>query len=114
MKQKDKNAFANINHPVTKAAFGAELPVGSIPCSYSLVAPNGVKVTIMLEELLALPYPDTKYDAWLINILKSEQLSSGYVDLNSNSKPPVLIDHSTASPTGVTFTLPFRTLKMVF
>lgn len=101
-KQKDKNAFAGINRPVAGATFDAELPVGQHPLQlYSLATPNGVKVTIMLEELLALPYPDAEYDAWLINILEGEQFSSGYVDANPNSKIPVLIDYSTASPTRV-------------
>ncbi len=87
--------FANINRPVAGATHNKELPVGKHPLQlYSLGTPNGVKVTVMLEELLALGHSGAEYDAWLINIGAGDQFSSGYVAANPNSKIPVLVDHS--------------------
>ena len=87
--------FANINRPVAGATHDKELPVGKHPLQlYSLGTPNGVKVTVMLEELLALGHSGAEYDAWLINIGAGDQFSSGYVAANPNSKIPVLVDHS--------------------
>ena len=94
--------FATINRPVSGATHEKELPVGQHPHQlYSLGTPNGVKVTIMFEELLALGHLDAEYDAWLINIGEGEQFGSGFVDANPNSKIPALIDHSTETPTRV-------------
>ena len=87
--------FANINRPISGATHDKELQVGKHPLQlYSLATPNGVKVTIMLEELLALGHSGAEYDAWLINIQDGAQFSSGYVKINPNSKIPVLADHS--------------------
>ncbi|MEM7661129.1 MAG: glutathione-dependent disulfide-bond oxidoreductase [Pseudomonadota bacterium] len=87
--------FANINRPISGATHDKELPVGEHPLQlYSLGTPNGVKVTVMLEELLAKGHEGAEYDAWLINIGEGHQFSSGYVELNPNSKIPVLADHS--------------------
>lgn len=87
--------FANINRPVAGPTHEKDLPVGKHPLQlYSLATPNGAKATIMLEELLALGHSGAEYDAWLINIREGEQFSSGYVDLNPNSKIPVMADHS--------------------
>ena len=87
--------FANINRPVAGATHDKELPVGKHPLQlYSLGTPNGVKVTVMLEELLALGHSGAEYDAWLINIGAGDQFSSGYVAANPNSKIPVFVDHS--------------------
>jgi len=94
--------FASINRPVSGATHDKELPVGQHPHQlYSLGTPNGVKVTIMFEELLALGHLDAEYDAWLINIGEGEQFGSGFVSANPNSKIPALIDHSTETPTRV-------------
>jgi GSH-dependent disulfide-bond oxidoreductase len=94
--------FASINRPVSGATHEKDLPVGKHPLQlYSLATPNGVKVTIMLEELLALGHSDAEYDAWLIRINEGEQFSSGFVGANPNSKIPALFDHSTATPTRV-------------
>jgi GST-like protein len=91
--------FANINRPIAGATFDQELSVGKHPLQlYSLATPNGVKVTVLLEELLAADHAGAEYDAWLINIFKGDQFSSGYVEVNPNSKIPVLVDHSAASP----------------
>jgi GSH-dependent disulfide-bond oxidoreductase len=91
--------FAAINRPIAGATHEKELPVGKHPIQlYSLGTPNGVKVTVMLEELLALGHAGAEYDAWLINIGKGEQFSSGYVAINPNSKIPVMVDHSTSPP----------------
>jgi GST-like protein len=91
--------FANINRPVAGATHEQELSVGQQPLQlYSLATPNGVKVTVMLEELLVAGHSGAEYDAWLIDIFKGEQFSSGYVAINPNSKIPVLVDHSTATP----------------
>ncbi|MEM6626850.1 MAG: glutathione-dependent disulfide-bond oxidoreductase [Pseudomonadota bacterium] len=87
--------FANINRPIAGPTHEKDLPVGKHPLQlYSLATPNGAKATIMLEELLALGHTGAEYDAWLINIREGEQFSSGYVDLNPNSKIPVMADHS--------------------
>jgi GST-like protein len=94
--------FANINRPVAGATSEQELSVGKHPLQlYSLATPNGVKATVMLEELLAAGHAGAEYDAWLIDIFKGEQFSSGYVAINPNSKIPALVDHSTPSPTRV-------------
>ncbi len=91
--------FANINRPVAGATHEKELPVGKHPLQlYSLATPNGVKVTVLLEELLALGRSEAEYDAWLINIGESEQFGSGFVAANPNSKIPTLVDRSTESP----------------
>jgi GST-like protein len=95
-------AFTQINRPIAGARFEAPLPVGQHPLQlYSLGSPNGQKVTILLEELLAMGHAGAEYDAWLINILKGEQFGSGFVAANPNSKIPALIDHSTTTPTRV-------------
>jgi len=87
--------FAAINRPVTGPTHDKDLPVGKHPLQlYSLATPNGVKVTVMLEELLALGHAGAEYDAWLININKGEQFSSGFVAANPNSKIPALVDRS--------------------
>ena len=87
--------FATINRPVAGATHDKELPVGKHPLQlYSLGTPNGVKVTILLEELLATGHSGAEYDAWLIRIRDSEQFGSGFVGANPNSKIPALIDHS--------------------
>jgi GST-like protein len=91
--------FASINRPIAGATHVKELPVGRHPLQlYSLATPNGQKVTIMLEELLALGHRDAEYDAWLIRIGDGDQFSSGFVAANPNSKIPALIDHSGAQP----------------
>jgi GST-like protein len=89
--------FASINRPVAGATHEQELPVGKHPLQlYSLGTPNGVKVTIMLEELLALGHGGAEYDAWLIRINEGAQFSSGFVGINPNSKIPALVDRSGA------------------
>jgi GST-like protein len=94
--------FENINRPVAGPTHDKALPVGRHPLQlYSLGTPNGVKVTILLEELLALGIRGAEYDAWLINIGKGDQFSSGFVEINPNSKIPGLLDRSTAPPTRV-------------
>jgi GST-like protein len=94
--------FASINRPVAGPTHDKVLPVGKHALQlYSLATPNGVKVTIMLEELLALGHKDAEYDAWLIRIGEGDQFSSGFVDINPNSKIPALLDHSTTPPTRV-------------
>lgn len=91
--------FANINRPVAGPTHDKELPVGKHPLQlYSLGTPNGVKVTVMLEELLAAGHGGAEYDAWLINIGEGDQFSSGFVGANPNSKIPALIDRSGAEP----------------
>ncbi len=95
-------AFANINRPIAGATHNKELPVGKHPLQlYSLATPNGVKVTIMLEELLALGISGAEYDAYVINIREGDQFGSGFVGINPNSKIPALMDHSTETPTRV-------------
>ncbi|QEN89843.1 glutathione-dependent disulfide-bond oxidoreductase [Labrys sp. KNU-23] len=92
-------AFANINRPIAGPTHDKELPVGRHPLQlYSLGTPNGVKVTILLEELLALGHKGAEYDAWLIEIGKGDQFGSGFVDVNPNSKIPALLDRSGAEP----------------
>ncbi len=94
--------FANINRPVSGATHDKPLPAGKHPLQlYSLATPNGVKVTIMLEELLALGHSGAEYDAWLIKIGDGDQFGSGFVGINPNSKIPALVDHSTPIPTRV-------------
>jgi GSH-dependent disulfide-bond oxidoreductase len=94
--------FANINRPTSGATHDKPLPVGTHPLQlYSLATPNGVKVTIMLEELLALGHSGAEYDAWLIKIGDGDQFGSGFVGANPNSKIPALVDHSTPAPTRV-------------
>lgn len=94
--------FANINRPVAGATFQAPLPVGKHPLQlYSQGTPNGVKVTMLLEELLAAGHAGAEYDAWLVNIFKGEQFGSGFVEINPNSKIPALVDHSTPTPTRI-------------
>ena len=91
--------FANINRPIAGPTYKKELPLGRHPLQlYSLGTPNGVKVTILLEELLALGTPGAEYDAWLIDIEAGEQFSSGFVAVNPNSKIPALLDRSTQPP----------------
>lgn len=94
--------FANINRPIAGPTHDRELPVGKNPLQlYSLATPNGVKVTVMLEELLAIGRTGAEYDAWLINIGEGNQFGSGFVEINPNSKIPALCDHSTPKPTRV-------------
>ncbi len=94
--------FATINRPIAGPTHDKDLSVGKHPLQlYSLGTPNGVKVTVMLEELLALGHSGAEYDAWLIDISKGQQFSSGFVAANPNSKIPALVDHSTSPPTRV-------------
>jgi GST-like protein len=91
--------FASINRPIAGPTHDKELPVGEHPLQlYSLATPNGVKVTVMLEELLALGESGAEYDAWLIKIGDGDQFGSGFVAANPNSKIPALMDHSGATP----------------
>jgi GST-like protein len=91
--------FANINRPIAGPTHDKELPVGRHPLQlYSLGTPNGVKVTIMLEELLALGHKGAEYDAWLIRIGEGDQFGSGFVAVNPNSKIPALLDRSGPTP----------------
>ena len=92
--------FANINRPISGPTHDKELPVGKHPIQlYSLGTPNGVKVTIMLEELLAAGHSGAEYDAWLIRINEGQQFGSGFVGVNPNSKIPAMMDYSTNPPT---------------
>ncbi len=92
-------AFANINRPIAGPTHEKELPVGKHPLQlYSLGTPNGQKVTIMLEELLAIGHAGAEYDAWLINIGTGDQFGSGFVEINPNSKIPALLDRSGKAP----------------
>jgi GST-like protein len=94
--------FANINRPVSGATHDKPLPVGKHPLQlYSLGTPNGQKVTILLEELLAAGHSGAEYDAWLIEIGKGDQFGSGFVEINPNSKIPALADHATDPVTRV-------------
>lgn len=94
--------FASINRPVAGPTHDKELPIGRHPLQlYSLGTPNGVKVTILLEELLAAGQSGAEYDAWLINIMEGDQFGSGFVDVNPNSKIPALVDRSGAEPVSV-------------
>jgi len=91
--------FAAINRPIAGPTHDKDLPIGKHPLQlYSLGTPNGIKVTVMLEELLALGHSGAEYDAWLINIGAGDQFSSGFVSANPNSKIPALVDHSGAKP----------------
>ena len=91
--------FANINRPIAGATHDKELPVGRHPLQlYSLGTPNGIKVTILLEELLALGISGAEYDAWLINIGEGDQFGSGFVAVNPNSKIPAMVDRSGPTP----------------
>ncbi|MFC0386102.1 glutathione-dependent disulfide-bond oxidoreductase [Muricoccus vinaceus] len=94
--------FASINRPVAGSTHEKELPVGRHPLQlYSLATPNGVKVTVMLEELLALGHTGAEYDAWLIRISEGDQFGSGFVEVNPNSKIPALLDRSGPEPVRV-------------
>ena len=98
----DGGAFTNINRPIAGPTHDKELPIGEHPLQlYSLGTPNGVKVTVLLEELLAQGHTGAEYDAWLIKIGDGDQFGSGFVGINPNSKIPALMDHSTATPTRV-------------
>ena len=98
-KKPSGGTFANINRPIAGATHEKELPVGKHPLQlYSLATPNGVKATIMLEELLALGHHGAEYDAWLIKIGDGEQFGSGFVAVNPNSKIPALLDRSGPTP----------------
>ena len=97
--QANGGEFANINRPIAGATHEKVLPVGRHPLQlYSMATPNGVKVTIMLEELLAAGHAGAEYDAWLIKITEGNQFGSGFVEVNPNSKIPALLDRSTPSP----------------
>jgi GST-like protein len=98
-KEGNGGAFAGINRPTAGARHDKVLPVGKHPLQlYSLATPNGVKVTIMLEELLALGHAGAEYDAWLIRINEGDQFGSGFVEINPNSKIPALLDRSGETP----------------
>ncbi|MBU3740140.1 MAG: glutathione-dependent disulfide-bond oxidoreductase [Rhodoferax sp.] len=98
-KQPNGGRFASINRPVSGATHDKPLPVGRHPLQlYSLATPNGVKVTVMLEELLALGHTGAEYDAWLIRIGDGDQFGSGFVEVNPNSKIPALLDRSGPVP----------------
>ena len=97
--QPNGGAFASINRPIAGSTHDAELPLGKHPFQlYSMGTPNGVKVTIMFEELLAAGHKDAEYDAWLISIGKGDQFGSGFVEINPNSKIPALVDNSGNAP----------------
>ena len=90
---------SDLNQPTSGSRYEYILPIGKHPLQlYSLATPNGQKVTILLEELLALGYQDAEYDAWLIKIGEGQQFSSGFVEINPNSKIPALVDHSQNPP----------------
>ncbi len=94
--------FASINRPIAGATHDKDLPVGKHPYQlYSLATPNGVKVTVLFEELLAAGHGDAEYDAWLIDIGEGDQFGSGFVAVNPNSKIPALMDHTSTPPTRV-------------
>ncbi|MBA1242492.1 glutathione-dependent disulfide-bond oxidoreductase [Pseudomonas japonica] len=94
--------FASINRPIAGATHDKPLPVGKHPLQlYSMATPNGVKVTVLLEELLALGHTGAEYDAWLIRISEGDQFGSEFVDINPNSKIPALVDHSGEVPVRV-------------
>ncbi len=100
--QANGGRFANINRPIAGSTHDKALPVGRHPLQlYSLATPNGVKVTVMLEELLALGHAGAEYDAWLIRINEGEQFGSGFVAANPNSKIPALVDRSGSAPVRV-------------
>ena len=95
-------AFASINRPVSGATHQKALPIGVHPLQlYSMGTPNGQKITILLEELLALGIVEAEYDAHLIHIIQGDQFSSGFVDINPNSKIPALVDRSGDTPINV-------------
>src|ERR1700755_1002010 len=97
--QENGGTWANINRPISGATHEKELPIGRHPLQlYSLGTPNGVKVTVMLEELLALGHAGAEYDAWLIKIGDGDQFGSGFVGVNPNSKIPALMDYSEKTP----------------
>jgi len=97
--QESGGAWASINRPISGATHDKDLPVGRHPLQlYSLGTPNGVKVTVMLEELLALGHKGADYDAWLIKIGDGDQFGSGFVSVNPNSKIPALLDRSGPKP----------------
>ena len=101
-KDRNENRFSNINRPIAGATHEKELPVGQHPLQlYSLATPNGVKVTVMLEELLEAGHKGAEYDAWLINIGEGNQFGSDFVAINPNSKIPALMDRSTNPPTRI-------------
>ena len=101
-KQANGGQFANINRPIAGPTHEHALPRGEHPLQlYSLATPNGVKVTILLEELLALGHAGAEYDAWLIRIQQGDQFGSGFVEVNPNSKIPALMDYSSAQPVRV-------------
>ena len=94
--------FASTNRPIAGATHEKELPIGKHPLQlYSQGTPNGIKITILLEELLALGFSGAEYDAWLITIRDGDQFGSGFTEVNPNSKIPALMDHSTPTPTRV-------------
>jgi len=94
--------FASINRPIAGSTHEKAMPVGKHPLQlYSLATPNGVKITILLEELLARGHKGAEYDAHLIRIHEGDQFASGFVAINPNSKIPALMDHSTTPPTRV-------------
>src|SRR5258708_20340869 len=98
-KKANGGRVGNINRPIAGATHDKDLPVGRHPLQlYSLGTPNGVKVTVMLEELLALGHAGAEYDAWLIKIGDGEQFGSGFVAVNPNSKIPALVDRSGKTP----------------
>jgi GST-like protein len=97
--QPNGGTFASTNRPIAGVTHDAELPRGKHPFQlYSMGTPNGVKVTVMFEELLAAGHTDAEYDAWLISIGKGDQFGSGFVDINPNSKIPALVDYSGDAP----------------
>jgi GST-like protein len=97
--QPNGGTFASINRPIAGATHDAELPRGKHPFQlYSMGTPNGVKVTVMFEELLTAGHAGADYDAWLISIGKGDQFGSGFVDINPNSKIPALVDYSGDAP----------------
>ncbi len=101
-KQANGGQFANINRPIAGPTHEQALPRGQHPLQlYSLATPNGVKVTILLEELLALGHTGAEYDAWLIRIQQGDQFGSGFVEVNPNSKIPALMDYSGEQPVRV-------------
>ena len=100
--QSSGGRFASINRPIAGPTHDKELPVGKHPYQlYSLATPNGVKVTVLFEELLEIGHSEAEYDAWIINIGEGQQFGSGFVEANPNSKIPALMDHTTETPTRV-------------
>jgi GST-like protein len=101
-KEDKESKFASINRPISGPTHDKELPVGKHPLQlYSLATPNGVKITVLLEELLAIGKEGAEYDAWLINISDGDQFGSGFVEINPNSKIPAMADHTTTPPTRI-------------